>query len=179
MLRLANGLESIVVWIGRAVAWLTLAMVLLTVAVVVLRYFFSSGRIWMQELVTWSHAAVFLLGAGYTLARDEHVRVDVLYRRYSAATQARINIAGTVLLLFPVCGFLARACGHYALKSWQVMERSPETGGLGYPLIPLAKTMLFAMFVLLMAQGIVTVLRNVHALRTGQFGTAARREDVL
>ena len=178
-MKLATRIEAIVVWVGRTIAWLTLAMVLLTVTVVVLRYFFASGRIWMQELVTWSHAAVFLLGAGYTLARDEHVRVDVLYRRFTPATRARINIAGAVLLLFPVCGYLAYAAGRYALKSWQVMERSPETGGLGYPLIPLAKTMLFAMFVLLMLQGLVTVLRNLQALRSGQFDAPAHRGDVL
>ncbi len=179
MLKIAACLESVTVWTGRAIAWLTLLMVLLTVAVVVLRYFFASGRIWMQELVTWSHAAVFLLGAAYTLARDEHVRVDVLYRRFSPGTRARINVAGTVLFLFPVCGFLAHAAGRYAWKSWQVMERSPETGGLGYPLIPLAKTMLFAMFVLLIFQGIAIVIRSLHALRTGEFDEPASRGEVL
>lgn len=179
MLKLADLLESIVVRIGRAVAWLTLFMVVLTVIVVVLRYFFSTGWIWMQELVTWAHAAVFLLGAAYTLARDEHVRVDVFYRQCQPAVRAWINIAGTVLLLFPVCGFLTHAGWRYAAKSWQRGEMSPETGGLGFPMIPLAKSLLVVMLVLLIAQGIVIVLRNLNALRTGQFAEPGAPGDVL
>lgn len=181
MLRLAELIESFVVWIGRVAGWLTLLMVLLTVVVVVMRYFFDAGRIWMQELVTWSHAAVFLLGAAYTLARDDHVRVDVLYRRVSVRARAWINIVGTLLFLFPVCVFMANASASYALKSWQIAERSVDSGGLPYPWIPLGKTLLFAMFALLLVEGVAIVLRNWRALRTGEFTKVAapQHEDVL
>ena len=179
MLKIADTLESVVTMIGRAAAWLTLFMVILTVVVVIMRYFFDFGRIWMQELVTWSHAAVFLLGAAYTLSRDEHVRVDVIYCRVSARTRAWINIAGTVLLLFPICGLLIYGGSRYASKSWQVAERSPETGGLAFPFIPVGKTLLVLMIVLLVIQGIVIILRNMQSLRTGVFVDEQSGGDIL
>lgn len=179
MLKIAARLDSINMTIGRAAAWLTLVMVLLTVVVVVLRYFFDFGRIWMQELVTWSHAAVFLLGAAYTLGRNEHVRVDIFYRRASPRARAGIDIGGTLLLLFPVCGLLLYTGGSYALKSWRLAENSPETGGLPFPFIPIAKSLLLMMIILLVSQGIVILLRNIHALRTGQFPADQRSGDVL
>lgn len=179
--RLAARLEALVVGIGRATAWLTLAMVLLTVVIVVMRYFFAAGRIWMQELVTWSHAAVFLLGAAYTLARDEHVRVDVIYRAAAPAARAWVNVLGTLMLLFPVCGFLAWTSGTYALTSWRVAERSADSGGLPYPWIPLGKTLLFVMSLLLVIEGCAILLRNIQALRSGEFAAVAppQHEDVL
>ncbi|MBT8137412.1 MAG: TRAP transporter small permease subunit [Gammaproteobacteria bacterium] len=179
MLNLANKLESLVVATGRMVAWLTLFMVLLTFVVVILRYFFDFGRIWMQELVTWSHAAIFLLGAAYTLSRDEHVRVDVFYRRVGPQKRAWINIAGTLFMLFPVCGVLLVTGLRYAQASWQMAESSPETGGLAYPMVPLAKTLLVAMIVLLMLQGAVIILRSWHGLRTGQYPHDSRHEEIL
>ena len=65
--RLANLIDRIVCGLGRAVAWLCLAMVVMTVVVVVLRYFFDSGWIWMQESVTWMHGLVFMLAAALSL----------------------------------------------------------------------------------------------------------------
>ena len=66
--------------IGRTIPWLTLGMVLTTFAIVVLRYVFERGWVWMQEIVLYMHALTFLLASGYALARDAHVRVDILYR---------------------------------------------------------------------------------------------------
>ena len=179
MLRLAGMLEAVVFAIGRVAAWLTVFMVVVTVIVVVMRYFFDAGFIWMQELVTWAHAAVFLIGAAYTFAHDDHVRVDVFYRRATPAVRAVVNIVGTVLLLWPVCIWLGLAASRYAIKSWVIAERSAETGGLGYPMVPLAKTLLAAMLLLLVIQGLVIVLRNVHALRSGNYATDNAPEQAL
>ena len=77
---------------GRATAWLTLIMVLLTTIIVVMRYVFDVGLIWMQESVTWMHAAVFMLAAGYTLAMEEHVRVDIFYRRMSPSRRLMVDV---------------------------------------------------------------------------------------
>ena len=62
--------------LGRGVAWLTLIMTMLIFAVVLLRYGFNLGWIWLQESVTWMHAAVFMLAAAYTLANDDQGSVD-------------------------------------------------------------------------------------------------------
>ena len=68
---------------GTATAWLTLFMVLLTAVIVVMRYVFDAGMIWMQESVTWMHAAVFMLGASYTLLHEDHVRIEPFSRCFS------------------------------------------------------------------------------------------------
>ncbi len=70
--------NKINVSLGRLISWLVLIMVITVFGIVILRYVFSVGWIWLQELVTWMHAVVFLLTAGYTLSEDAHVRVDVL-----------------------------------------------------------------------------------------------------
>ena len=74
--------------VGRGVAWLTLAMVLIAFAVVLLRYVFSVGWVWMQESYVWLHGIVFMLGAGYTLLHQGHVRVDIFYRDAAARRRA-------------------------------------------------------------------------------------------
>ena len=72
---LARGIDRFAELTGRWIAWLTLAMVFITFAVVILRYLFNSGSIALQETITYLHAAVFMLGAAYTLRHDDHVRV--------------------------------------------------------------------------------------------------------
>ena len=81
---------------GSVIAWLTLFMVLGTFVIVLLRYAFDLGWIWMQESITWMHATMFMLGAAYTLKRDEHVRVDIFYRQMSGRQAAWVNLLGTI-----------------------------------------------------------------------------------
>lgn len=148
--------------IGRAVAWLTLAMVLVTVVVVVLRYGFSIGFIWMQESVRFMYAAAFLLGAGYTLLHDGHVRVDVFYAGMSGRGKAFVNLLGTVFFLFPVCGAILLFSWDYVINSWVQFEGSLEERGLHA--VYLLKTCIWAFAVLLMLQGLATVIRSARAL---------------
>ena len=67
---LAQRLECVTRFLGEAVSWLSLLMVLVTFCIVVLRYAFDLGWIWLQESVTYMHAALFLVGAAYTLGQD-------------------------------------------------------------------------------------------------------------
>lgn len=106
LLRVAEHLEWINHSIGVLVAWLALAMVLMTFVVVVLRYVFDSGSIALQESVTYMYAILFMLGAAYTLQQDGHVRVDILYQRFSRRGRAWVNLLGTLFLLVPVSVFL-------------------------------------------------------------------------
>ena len=92
MFKLRRALEDFSEFTGTVIAWLTIMMVLLTFSIVVLRYAFNLGWISMQESVTWMHAAVFMLGAAYTLKRDEHVRVDIFYRGMSVRRQAIVDL---------------------------------------------------------------------------------------
>lgn len=150
---------------GRATAWLTLFMVLLTTIIVVMRYVFDAGQIWMQESVTWMHAAVFMVGAAYTLLHEEHVRVDIFYRNMSARRRALVDFLGVLLFLLPLCGFLAWMAWDFAAVSWAINESSREPGGLPYPMIPLAKSIVVVMPVFVALQGVSMLLRSLATLR--------------
>ena len=151
---------------GRAAAWLTLLMVIATCIVVVLRYLFDTGVIWLQESVTWMHAAVFMLGAAYTLKRDEHVRVDVFYRELPARRQALVDLLGVLLFVFPLCGFLGIASVDYVAASWEAGEVSRNAGGLPYPFVPLLKSTLLLMPLAVLLQGIAMALGALARLRS-------------
>jgi TRAP-type mannitol/chloroaromatic compound transport system permease small subunit len=150
----------------KLVSWLTLLMVLLVFAIVVLRYGFNLGWIAMQESALYLHAVVFLLGAAHTLKADEHVRVDIFYRKASPRGQAWIDILGTMLLLIPVNLYILIVSWNYAAKSWELLEGSGEAGGL--PLVFVLKSLipLFALTMLL--QGIAQILTKMPLLRTGE-----------
>ena len=111
--------------IGRVVAWLTLAMVLVTFSVVVFRYVFSLGWVWMQESYVWLHGIIFMLGAGYTLLHNGHVRVDIFYRPKSDEKKAWVDLLGVIFLLHPVItfAFLGRIVNEkYIAKTYDSCE---------------------------------------------------------
>ena len=85
-------------WIAGA---LNLAMLLNVFYDAIMRYFFNSGSIALQEMEWHLFAMVFLFGIAYALKEDGHVRVDVLYDRFSPRWKAIVNIGGTLLLLLP------------------------------------------------------------------------------
>lgn len=157
--KLADTLDRLAETTGRIIAWLTLAMVLITCTVVVLRYLFQSGSIALQESISYLHAAVFMLGAAYTLRHDGHVRVDIFYQKYTPVTRAWIDLLGTLLLLFPVCGFIFASSLDYVAASWAIHEGSREAGGLDG--VFLLKTAIPVMALLLMLQGCSIVLHKL------------------
>jgi TRAP-type mannitol/chloroaromatic compound transport system permease small subunit len=150
---------------GRATAWLTLVMTLVTFVVVVLRYAFDAGYIWIQESVTWMHALVFMLGAAYALRYEEHVRVDIFYRRMTPRGRAWVDAVGVILFLFPLCAYIAFESWDFVKASWAIREASRESGGLPYPFVPLLKSVLLVMPVLLALQGLSLLVRSVGLLR--------------
>ena len=155
----ANRLDNFAEITGRFVAWLTLAIVIVTFTVVVLRYLFSTGSIALQESITYLHAALFMLGAAWTLKQDGHVRVDIFYSKQNRRTRAWTDLLGTLLLLFPVCGFILYSSLDYVAASWSVQEGSQEAGGLDA--VFLLKTAIPVMAVLLMLQGCAIILKNI------------------
>ena len=157
-----RALSALCAGVGRAAAWLTLAMVLLTATVVVLRYGFGFGRIYLQEIITYLHAAVFMLAAAWTLRLDGHVRVDVLYRSLKPRAQAWVDLLGSVFLLLPTAGLLLWLSYGYAETAWALREASRETDGL--PFLYLLKTVIPVASGLLVLQGLADLLRRVGQL---------------
>lgn len=150
-------------WTGRAVAWLMLAMVIVTVVVVGARYLFDAGWISLQESVTWMHGIALMLGLAYTLKHDAHVRVDVFYRRFGERGRAWIDLVGAVVLLLPLCVFIAWSSWDYVAASWAVGESSREAGGL--PGLFLLKTAIPVAAALLALQGVAMALAAVRVIR--------------
>jgi len=159
-------IDRISIATGNAAAWLTLAMVVDTFLIVVLRYIFDFGAIWMQESLTWMHAAVFMLGAAYTLQDDGHVRVDIFYREMSDRHKAWVDLIGVLIFLFPLCGFFLYQSYSYVAAAWQFGEVSINAGGLPYPAVPLLKSILILMPVAVMLQGLSMLLRSIQTIRT-------------
>lgn len=164
MQRLKSILERISELTGSAMAWLTVVMVLGTFVIVVLRYVFDLGWIAMQESIVWMHAAVFMLGASYTLKHNEHVRVDIFYRGSSAQRRAWVNVVGTVVFLLPLAAFVAVTSWDYVSTSWAIREASREAGGLPFPFVPIMKSLIPATALLLILQGIADLIGAVLVL---------------
>ncbi|WP_207764871.1 TRAP transporter small permease subunit [Hyphococcus luteus] len=148
---------------GRIVMWLLLAMALIQFGVVVLRYVFGLNYIFMQESITYMHGAVFLLAGGYALLTDDHVRVDIFYREAPPRRKALVDLAGTYLLLFPVCILLLWTASPYVARSWAVGEGSNESSGIQALFI--LKSFIPAFAVLMMMAGFVNASRAAAQLK--------------
>lgn len=154
-----NIINTVNEWVGKTISWLSLLMVITTFIIVILRYVFDLGWIALQESVSYMHAIIFMLGAAYTLKHNAHVRVDILYQRYSLRTQAWIDCIGTLLLLMPVTGFIIWSSWEYVADSWAIQESSRNSGGL--PGVYLLKTSILIMAGLLILQSISVFLQNL------------------
>lgn len=148
---------------GKAVAWLTVVMVLLTFTIVVLRYGFNLGWIWLQELLTYLHVAVFSIAAAWALQQDRHVRVDIFYAGMTNKNRARVDLLGSLVFLVPFCIFILVISWPYVSNSWKLLESSREAGGL--PLVFLLKSLIMVMPVLLLGQALINITDAWKTLR--------------
>ena len=156
-------IDSVNEWIGRAVAWLTLGCVLTCFLVVVLRYGFSIGFPWLQELYVWQHAVAFLVGAGFTMLHGGHVSVDIAYSKFGAQTKAWVDILGTLLFLFPWMGVLAWTSSQFVLSSWGILESSSQADGM--PGLYLLKTTIWVFCAVISLQGLALIARRILFLK--------------
>ena len=165
---LASAIDRLTAALGRAAAWLTLGVVLIQFSLVVARYVFSAGSVPVTESVIYGQALLVALTAAWTLCTGGHVRVDIFYADASPRRRALIDLFGTLLLLLPFMLTLLWLSVPYAARSWAIMERSQETGGL--PLVFVLKT-LIPVFALLMAlQGVAQAIRAIGVLTEGGHG---------
>ncbi len=116
--------------VGKTVSWLTLLLVFVVCLEVVKRSLFNTTSIWSMELQWHIFSLIFLLGAGYALKHDRHVRVDLFYTNFSKRDQAWVNFFGSILLLIPWLLVVIYFSFYYALDAWYLNEGSPDPGGL-------------------------------------------------
>lgn len=167
MLRVARLIDRVSERVGELLLWLVGVVVLIGSANALLRYFgrytgSSLSPTWAIELQWYIFSLVFLLGAGYALRHDAHVRVDVVYARCTARGRAWIDLLGTLLLLLPFCLTTLVLAWPAVAASWRIREGSPDPGGLArYPI----KAMVLLGFGLLILQGVAEALKQVAILR--------------
>lgn len=158
----AQAINRINLAVGSSVAFASIAMALVTTAVVILRYGFEQGAIAAQESVLYLHGTLFMLGAAPTLLADKHVRVDVFYRNFSKRQQTWVNTVGHTLFTTPICLLIVFGSWGYVSDSWSILESSPEPGGI--PAVFLLKTLIPAMAVLVLLQGISSIISGLIEL---------------
>jgi TRAP-type mannitol/chloroaromatic compound transport system permease small subunit len=157
-----KAVERLVDWVGRATAWLALVIVVLMATNVVLRYLFSYGSVWAQELEWHLLAPLILFAIAWAMQKGEHVRVDVAYAHFSARKKALVNIVSAVLCL-AIAVLVVYLSLKYVQQSYVIDEKSADPGGLTHrwvlkALIPLG-------FVLLALQSVAEIAKGVAAWR--------------
>ena len=128
MQRVAKLIHQASLWLGNIAAALLITLVLLIVFNVIMRYLFRASSIGLEELSWHIYAAVFLLAIPFALKTESHVRVDLLYERFSPKTQALIDLVGSVVFLLPTCVVVIWSGWHFMLASYQLGVQ-PESIG--------------------------------------------------
>ena len=157
------GLEKVNLFVGNTVRWFALLMLLLQFVIVILRYVFGISYIFLNEGVLYLHASLFMLGAGYTLLVDKHVRVDIFYARRSKRGKALTDIFGHLFLLFPSMLILIYYTWPTVKKSWAIFEGAVSVGGI--PASFLLKSLIPAFALLLIIQGAANLAKDILIYR--------------
>ncbi len=142
-----NSFEKINSFVGIITSYLVLLLIFLISLSVALRYIFSIGFTWLQDLYIWIHALIILLGISYTFNKDGHVRIDIIYRKFDDSRKKIINFIGSLFFGIPLCYFLIFKGYNYFERSFMVNENSKEAGGL--PNLFILKFFIFLMGILL------------------------------
>jgi len=123
-------IDRINTWVGKLAGYIALLMVLVVTTDVIMRYAFDTTFVAVQELEWHLFGVLFLLGAGYTLKVDGHVRVDVFYQNLSPKGKAWINLIGVLFFLLPGCYLVLDTSWQFFDMSFVINEGSPDPGGL-------------------------------------------------
>lgn len=162
LLGLSRLIDALNATIGRAVYWLILLAVLISTGNAVSRYAFNlSSNAWL-EIQWYLFSAVFLLCAGYTLLRNEHIRIDIVSGHLSRRAQAWIDVVGSVLFLLPMAAFILWLSWPMFVESWVRHEISANAGGL---IVWPVKILVPIGFLLLTAQGISELIKRIAFLQ--------------
>lgn len=164
MQALVKLIDTTTALIARVVAWAIPLMITATFGMVILRYAFSLGWAWLEDLVLYCNGFVLTLCAANTLRIDKHVRVDMLYQRLSPRGKAIADGLGILLLLFPCCGLILWQSLPYVAASWRIYEGALTSGGL--PLLYLFKSSVVAFAGLMALQGLSLLLKQFAMLKS-------------
>jgi TRAP-type mannitol/chloroaromatic compound transport system permease small subunit len=161
-LKLSNWIDALNEWVGRWVSWLILGAVLISALNAIVRKAFNTSSNAFLEIQWYLFAGVFLLAAGYTLLRQEHVRIDVILGRFTKRTQIMVESVCIVVFLFPFCIAVIDLVWPLVVKAYLTGEMSSNAGGLirwpVFALVPVG-------FSLLMLQGVSELIKRLAFLQ--------------
>jgi len=162
LLSFSRRIDQLSEWVGRWVSWLVLAAVLISAINAVMRKAFSLSSNAYLEIQWYLFAAIFLLAAGYTLLRQEHVKIDVILGKFSKRTQIKVELFGLVCFLMPFVFTVISLVWPLVVKAYVSGEMSSNQGGLirwpVYALVPLG-------FSMLGLQGVSEIIKRVAFLQ--------------
>ncbi len=160
--RLADGIDAFIDFVGRITAWSSFALALVMGGNVVLRYVFNTGSVWSQELEWHLMAPICLFGMSYALRHGEHVRVDVMFARFSERNKNLVEFISS-LLLMAICLIVIWLSWRYVMQSWNNNEGSANPGGI--PARYILKSLIPLGFALMFLQGLGHAIRFYYAWR--------------
>ena len=162
LLKFSNAIDRMSGRLGKYVIWLILASTLISAVNAVVRKVFNTSSNAFLEIQWYLFAASFLVAAGYTLLNNEHVKIDVVYGKFSKRTQIKIDVFGFIAFLIPMCLAVLWYGTPFFYKAWVSGEYSSNAGGLirwpVYAMIPLG-------FSLLLLQGISELIKRLAFLQ--------------
>jgi TRAP-type mannitol/chloroaromatic compound transport system permease small subunit len=174
MQKLLLGVDRISTAVGKAFAWLIVALTVLITWEVLSRKLFASSHPWTFDAQMMMYGVMFMMAGAYTLAKNGHVRGDVLYGFFPPRLQASIDLVLYLFFFVPGAVAMVYAGYIYAAESWAIREHSTITVD-GPPLYPV-KAFIPIAGGLILLQGIVEIIRCIVCLRDGKWPT--RQEDV-
>jgi TRAP-type mannitol/chloroaromatic compound transport system permease small subunit len=161
-LALSGAIDAITERIGRFVYWLILLVVVISAANAVVRKAFNYSSNAYLEIQWYLFSAIFLIGAGYTFLRNEHVRIDIITGRLSARAQNWIDVIGIVFFLLPMCVVIGWLSWPLFMDSYVRHEVSTNAGGL---IIWPARLLVPVGFTLLVVQAISELIKRIAFLQ--------------
>ena len=166
--------DKLSTWVGHLFSWLIVGLTLLVTWEVFSRYMLDDPHAWAFDAMAMLYGSMFMMAGAYTLAKNGHVRGDVLYGFFRPRTQATIDLILYIVFFIPGVIALTYAGYYYAADSWRIDEHSNVTAG-GPPIYPF-KTIIPLAGAILLVQGIVEIIRCVICLKQGYW--PSREADV-
>lgn len=163
---ISNTIDTINSKVASVAKWLVLLLAVMNCYEVVMRYVFNKPSIWVYDMSYMLGGAFFVLGIGYTLLTQAHVRVDVFYIHWSKRTQAILDLFLTLLVFFPAFGVLLYKLIPWVIRSWERKEKA--SGSFWLPPIYPLKTIILIAVALLILQGVSEICKDIKKLKAGE-----------
>jgi TRAP-type mannitol/chloroaromatic compound transport system permease small subunit len=160
--KLAGGIDAFTDLVGRITSWLALGIALVMGANVLMRYAFSYGFIWAQELEWHIFVPICLFGMSYALLHKEHVRVDVVFQYFSERNKHLVDIVSAFISM-AFCVIVIWLSIPYVYQSWSIGEGTANPGGIEYRYI--VKSLIPIGFAIMFLQSLSEAIKSYAAMR--------------